>query len=764
MGSSSGLLLAVVCLLLLCLPADCTLARGHGVDYKVPPVRPLPGYQTFNDVCIPSGMDLDPLNTNGSPLSLEDARSLCNAEPQCRGFTFMREAQKAIRSELRKGEFWVFLKATDELYAMPGWTAYIKEDTANPTPKEECTASQGEGDGEGSEDDLEDWGEEVSAEGEAESSPRAVELFGMAVQRLEGVDESGTEGLFAAIRDLNDSANLGHPEAQFLLGVFYSVGVGLEPNEALAVLHLTFGALGGSTEASISLGHRHENGLAVERSCQQAARHYRRAAAQVARSWKEGGIAREVKEMYLHDPSMPRVRAHQENIVAALQYRADRGDLNAQLSLGLAFMWGTGGAPQNGALAVKYLEMAERQGSAKALSYLGLIYGNGVPSTVGTVYRDYSTAASYFRRGAKSNHAASVNGLGYLHLRGLGVPKDVSAAIRLFRHASALDSGDAKCNLGLVLLKGLGVARDQVQGVKHLAEAARQGQALATWWLARLYQDGSDGVARDCEAAVRMYKSIINKGTWMKRVETAYNHAMDGNYAASLLHHLVAAETGSRSAQLNAPWLLDLGRGYAELGLYNSNPVFIPEGATPGTEARRLLALKYWKRAAARSSGEALVRLGDMSFYGLGMPVNYGHAFRMYSRATEALNPKGMYSLGYMFEYGLGVAQDFDLARKYYEQALDTSAHAWWPSTMALFKLAFHRFYVEASSPSPPPPSASSSPSSASPSLAEKPGKSARKVLVLGLHAEDFVLCLLVGLLLILLLIRHANPVDPRPL
>ena len=72
---------------------------------------------------------------------------------------------------------------------------------------------------------------------------------------------------------------------------------------------------------------------------------------------------------------------------------------------------------------------------------MGTIFAGGLG-----VERDYEAAATWFRRAAEQDDAASRFNLGVLYARGLGVPKDDEEAIFLLSTATII-AGDPEANL-----------------------------------------------------------------------------------------------------------------------------------------------------------------------------------------------------------------------------------------------------------------------------------------------------------------------------
>ncbi len=83
---------------------------------------------------------------------------------------------------------------------------------------------------------------------------------------------------------------------------------------------------------------------------------------------------------------------------------------------------------------------------------------------------------------------------------------------------------------------------------------------------------------------------------------------------------------------------------------------------TPSNDTAHL-ALTQWTRAAAQRNIDALVKVGDYYYHGLGVPeytegVRYEKAARYYQSAADTqMSALAMWNLGWMYENGVGVPQ-----------------------------------------------------------------------------------------------------------
>jgi len=117
------------------------------------------------------------------------------------------------------------------------------------------------------------------------------------------------------------------------------------------------------------------------------------------------------------------------------------------------------------------------------------------------------------QRACKRGHQPSCAGLGLLHARGAGVPKDLPEAVRLLRGAC-----DAKVplgcgGLGSLYSAGLGVAKDPKKARDLFAGACDGGDALSCESLGGLYAATLDLGNPNPEAAAPWYEKGCRLGS-----------------------------------------------------------------------------------------------------------------------------------------------------------------------------------------------------------------------------------------------------------
>lgn len=200
--------------------------------------------------------------------------------------------------------------------------------------------------------------------------------------------------------------------------------------------------------------------------------------------------------------------------------------------------------------------------------------------------------------------------------------------------------------------------------------------------------------------AVSFHKIVAERGTWeedlMKEASTAWNTGTDRGKEMAMLKWWIAAERGHEVAQNNLAFVLDQDKSVLRLTRFS--PI------TPSNDTARL-ALTQWTRSAAQRNVDALVKVGDYHYHGLGLPQSqsgtnssgddrFEIAARYYRSAADTMvSALAMWNLGWMYENGVGVPQDFHLAKRHYDMALETNKEAYLPVVLSLVKLHLKSFW-----------------------------------------------------------------------
>lgn len=117
---------------------------------------------------------------------------------------------------------------------------------------------------------------------------------------------------------------------------------------------------------------------------------------------------------------------------------------NSQYQLGVIYLKGEGGIPQNFEEAFRFfsLSVKHRKGYAKAHYQLGQMYSSGKG-----VAQSYERACHYYSLAANKGFADAQHYLAFMYEIGLGIAKNLEEARRLYQLAA--DQGHEKSQIRL---------------------------------------------------------------------------------------------------------------------------------------------------------------------------------------------------------------------------------------------------------------------------------------------------------------------------
>ncbi|GAA5872577.1 hypothetical protein JCM16303_004569 [Sporobolomyces ruberrimus] len=343
-----------------------------------------------------------------------------------------------------------------------------------------------------------------------------------------------------------------------------------------------------------------------------------------------------------------------------------------------------------------------------AAGYLGRMFLRGEGVNV-----NFAKAFLWFKRGTTRGDRESHNGLGVMYRDGLGVDRNLKTAIMHFHAAAQQDLAEAQVNLGKYHF-GMGetVLATTFFEAAIRTDGIRQPDTFQSYYyLAELSSLASASIGDNCPVTVSFYKHVAERGDWDHEVWFEAERAREkGDLRKALLGYWIMAERGYEVAQNNVAWILDRDKSRIQVPLLDSEPI--------GSNETDRIALTYWTRSAAQDNVDALVKLGDYYFKGIGTGLTsedeleeggnevtggpqYEKAATFYqSAATSRLSAMAMWNLGWMHETGQGVPQDFHLAKRYLDSALETSPNAYFPSKLSLISLYARALYHVVFSPS----------------------------------------------------------------
>ncbi|KAK9238627.1 hypothetical protein V1525DRAFT_400581 [Lipomyces kononenkoae] len=595
-------------------------------------------------------------------------------------------------------------------------------------------------------------------------SRKPVGPLGDAVALLEEAAENGNADAMYLLADMNFYGNYSFPRnytsamryyrlladttgnatAQNMLGFMYATGMfGYEDvprDQARALMYHTFAAYGGNTRSEMTLAFRYHAGISTPRNCEKAVFFYKRVADKAMEYWRNGPSGGRTLDRHTwkladdnggvygegasesssgansrkrYSPALD--SASLADVLEYLLYMAEKFDIVAQYKLARLYYDGTRMLPRNYDKAMHFFKLAAKQywkngatpvpdatESVKryagyAAGYLGRMYLRGEGTKA-----NHAKALQWYKLGVEVNDPPSLNGYGYMHLKGLGgLKQNTAKAAEYFRSAADLDFGPAQVNIGKLFLE-----KGEVSVAIHYFElAARHGHIEAFYYLAETHYQPL-GRERSCGMATVYYKIVAEKVEDLQSpLAWAHRSYDEGDFESALVGFMMAAEQGYESGQANVAYLLDRDKSAINLSepLKRLTDRFHRRSEEEIEEEKRLekldrfideVALIYWTRASKQSNVDALVKMGDYYLKGIGCERDNEKAAACYQAAAEyQQSALALWNLGWMHENGLGVEQDFHLAKRFYDLALTTNSEAYLPVTLALYKLRLRSFW-----------------------------------------------------------------------
>ncbi|CAF1549928.1 unnamed protein product [Rotaria sp. Silwood1] len=477
----------------------------------------------------------------------------------------------------------------------------------------------------------------------------------------------------------DEGAEIGSAKSHF--GLYFMNSVGLLPNASIskALVHLTFAAIDGYSPAQMALGYRYWRTVSLPHSCESALMFYKQVATYVS-SKMTSATGQLIQRIRLYDeeehPTQNNIMVD-EDLVQYYQLLADRGDAQAQYGLGQLYYLRDTAFDK----ALYYFRLAAESGNSNAMAYLGKLYSEKNDY----IKQNNITALQFFQRSAEKGNPIGQAGVGMAFYHGAGIEQNYEKAFKYFQLSADQGYVEGQLMLGIMYYKGEGVKRDYKMAIKWFQAASQSGHALGYYNLGQMHATGT-GVLRSCTTATELFKNVAERGKWSNMFIEAYNLYRQGHIEQAFMKYLYLSELGYEVAQSNVAYLLDQMPNQL-INIYHNKD----------EQYRR--ALIYWNRAATQGFHTARVKLGDYFYYGYGTEQNYETAATHYKYASDqSQNPQAMFNLAYMHEKGLGLKRDIHLAKRFYDMAAETSADAYLPVSIVLFKLNLQLFWEKLTS------------------------------------------------------------------
>ena len=310
--------------------------------------------------------------------------------------------------------------------------------------------------------------------------------------------------------------------------------------------------------------------------------------------------------------------------------------------------------------AIRWLEDSVQGGSSRAQHLLGqcLQYGIGTE-------QDAARAAELYRNAAEQGHVPAILALAECYELGIGTEQDKASAYLLYKKAAKAGDADGFYHLGRCLLRGIGTGRDAANAFAALSRAAHDGSLRALLLLADCHRTGTG-----TQLSPMLCRSFLEKAA-NGQVRQPPSEAQKLETVTFYPHpdKLAIAEALFRLGQFHATGVTDAHDFSLALECYGraiieGNPDAMdemariqsygkgidgyyrdmPSGSTlPATDARRM---------------EAVNHMGDLWFFGQGLPKNEAMAVKCFKIAADGGNVAANYSLGWCEKHGKGMSKD----------------------------------------------------------------------------------------------------------
>ena len=349
---------------------------------------------------------------------------------------------------------------------------------------------------------------------------------------------------------------------------------------------------------------------------------------------------------------------------------AVQGLAESQMAFGICYLYGTG-VENNNENAYYWFKKSAEQGYAAAQLKLGDCYRTGIG-----VEQDYEQAASWYRKAVEQGNEEANNridelkneincfddnnindhiklnnlakrgdtlaqcSLGDYYYKGIGVDKDYDQAAYWYRKAAEQGNKEAQFGLGICCY----ISHDYRQAVDWFRQAAKQGEANAQYHLGFCYQFGT-GVDKNNQKAMYWYGKAAEQGNEdaKEQLKTIDNIKNSQTYTF-FERYINKAESGDVEAQCK------LAMQYFDKEDY-------------------VLAVYWFKKAAAQGDKFAQCRLGYCFSAGYGTETNMEKSFYWYEKAAEQGEPEAQYCVGCCYYGGMGVVKNERNAFEWYEKA-----------------------------------------------------------------------------------------------
>ena len=465
--------------------------------------------------------------------------------------------------------------------------------------------------------------------------------------------------IFAGAQDVSYKANIkaarnGDANAQYLIGLCFHRGDGVDKDYELAAFWFRKSADQGFADSQLALGIYYSQGWGVTQDYKQTVYWYSKA--------------------------------------------AEQDNPDAQYMLGLCYASGQG-VTQNLTQAAYWLRKAAEQGNEDAIKFLAENGNDFQPNqnSVSTVeeltnkanqlYKEekYAEAFQYFLKAAEKNDAYSMAYIGYMYYFGKGVTKDLTQSVSWYRKAANLGNAYGQFALGGFYEEGEGVTQDNAQAAYWYRKAADQGLEDAQKALAAL-ENNQNGGGSDFDKDLAAAK----RGDASAQANVGYcyyeGEGVSQDYKQAAYWFRKAADQGNAEAQYYLGLCYYNGQGVAEddtqaVSWFRKAAnqgdadaqcylgICYEDGC--GVSQDKIQSANWYRKAAEQGNDYSQYKLGIFYFKGIGVKQNYAQAVNWFRKAAEQGHVDAQFYLGYCYSFGEGVTKDMTQSIQWYRKAAD---------------------------------------------------------------------------------------------
>ncbi len=280
--------------------------------------------------------------------------------------------------------------------------------------------------------------------------------------------------------------------------------------------------------------------------------------------------------------------------------------------------------------------------------------------------------------------------------------EQMEQARAIYQRLANKGNRDAQLKLAYMYEHGLGGLMDLLNAEKWYQAAAVQHQAVAQYFLGRLYQLGLVHDEPNYELAKKWY-SLSQKTFSPAAVALGFLYeTFEDNYPLAQASYEQAIQLDNMIGSFNLGLVYEYGKGVSVD--YNKARELYTKAALAGHKQAMVQlaglyfnglgvsrdpqeALEWYKKAASLNERDALYQLGLLAETGVTMPLNLNEAMQFYKRAATLGNEKAMLALARIYQYGLAGNANPVEAQKLYQQLANQG------NAYAQYKLAMIYYY-----------------------------------------------------------------------